>query len=203
MKILIGTGNKDKFAEIADILSELKMELLFAGDNPDLPDVIEDKETIRDNAIKKACELAGISGIYTLSDDTGLFVDALGGEPGVYSARFAGENCSYRDNREKLLHLLEGITERSASFRTVVALADTAGELLATTEGCVPGKITEQEIGVQGFGYDSIFFCSETGKTFGEMDADEKHLISHRGKAFRKMIAIIRELIEKEEMEAK
>jgi len=195
MKILIGTKNRDKFSEIREILSGLDFELLSAADFDDLPDVVEDKDTIEGNAIKKAEEMAMRSGMYVLADDTGLFVDALGGDPGVYSARYAGETCSYRDNRMKLLDEMTGITERNASFRTVVALADDKGKVLATVEGEVEGEIIFEEKGDKGFGYDSIFLCNETGKTFAEMSSDDKHKISHRGRAFKKMLTKIKELI--------
>ena len=194
MKILIGTKNRDKFSEIREILSGLDIELLSAADFDEFPDVVEDKDTIEGNAIKKAEEMATRSRMYVLADDTGLFVDALGGDPGVYSARYAGETCSYRDNRMKLLDEMTGITERNASFRTVVALADDIGKVLATVEGRVEGKIIFEEKGNKGFGYDSIFLCHETGKTFAEMSSDDKHKISHRGRAFKKMLTKIKEL---------
>jgi len=194
MKILIGTKNRDKFSEIREILSGLDFELLSAADFDEFPDVVEDKDTIEGNAIKKAEEMATRSRMYVLADDTGLFVDALGGDPGVYSARYAGETCSYRDNRMKLLDEMTGITERNASFRTVVALADDIGKVLATVEGRVEGKIIFEEKGNKGFGYDSIFLCHETGKTFAEMSSDDKHKISHRGRAFKKMLTKIKEL---------
>jgi len=115
MKILIGTKNRDKFSEIREILSDLDFELLSAADFDDLPDVVEDKDTIEGNAIKKAEEMALRSKMYVLADDTGLFVDALDGDPGVYSARYAGETCSYRDNRMKLLDEMTDIADRNAS----------------------------------------------------------------------------------------
>ena len=194
MKILIGTKNRDKFSEIREILSGLDFELLSAADFDEFPDVVEDKDTIEGNAIKKAEEMATRSRMYVLADDTGLFVDALGGDPGVYSARYAGETCSYRDNRMKLLDEMTGITERNASFRTVVALADDKGKVIATVEGEVEGEIIFEEKGDKGFGYDSIFLCHETGKTFAEMSSDDKHKISHRGRAFKKMLTKIKEL---------
>ncbi|MDP8220177.1 MAG: RdgB/HAM1 family non-canonical purine NTP pyrophosphatase [Candidatus Stygibacter frigidus] len=194
MKLLIGTKNRDKFSEIREILSGLAFELLSAADYDGLPDVVEDKDTIEGNAIKKAEEMAERSKMYVLADDTGLFVDALGGDPGVYSARYAGETCSYRDNRMKLLAEMTGITNRNASFRTVVALADSDGKVIATVEGRVEGEIIFEEKGDKGFGYDSIFLCHETGKTFAEMSSEKKHKISHRGRAFRKMTEKIKEL---------
>ncbi|MCF7913043.1 MAG: RdgB/HAM1 family non-canonical purine NTP pyrophosphatase [Candidatus Cloacimonetes bacterium] len=196
MQILIGTKNRDKFSEIREILSDLDLELVSAADLDQLPDVIEDRDTITGNAIKKAEEMAIRSAMYVLADDTGLFVEALSGAPGVYSARYAGEDCSYRDNRVKLLREMSGMQERNASFRTVVALANSDGEVIATAEGIVEGEIILEERGDNGFGYDSIFLCHETGKTFAEMGSEEKHKISHRGRAFRKMLTEIIKIIQ-------
>ncbi len=190
-KILLATRNKDKIAEIKEILKDLDIQLLTAYDFPKLPEVIEDRSTIAGNAIKKATESANFSGFPTLADDTGLFVNALNDAPGVYSARYAGENCSYKDNRLKLLQEMNNITEREAEFRTVVAFAF-PGKLIATAEGKVLGKITRKEIGANGFGYDAIFRAIETGKTFGEMTREEKEKISHRGRAFQKIIKVIK-----------
>jgi len=196
MKILIGTKNRDKYSEIREILSGLDFELLSAADFDNLPDVIEDRDTIAGNANKKAEEMALLAGMYVLADDTGLFVDALDGEPGVYSARYAGESCSYKDNRVKLLKEMTDIKERNACFRTVVALADAKGKVIASVEGKVDGEIIREERGDKGFGYDSIFLCHETGKTFAEMSSEEKHGISHRGRAFKKMMIKIKEIIQ-------
>lgn len=193
MKLLAGTKNADKYVEISEILIGLEVELVFAGDIADLPDVEEDKPTIEGNAVKKACEMAAVAGMYTIADDTGLFVDALAGAPGVYSARYAGENCSYKDNRDKLLVALSNPElSRTASFRTVVALADPEGKLVAIAEGRADGVITKEEHGDKGFGYDSIFYSQELKKTFAQMSSEEKHKISHRGRALSKMVDIIK-----------
>lgn len=181
MKIFIGSKNRDKIKEIKEILKGY--EILSLNEFPDAPDVIEDKDTIMGNAIKKACENAQFTGLLTAADDTGLFVRALDNQPGVYSARYAGEKCSYQDNRSKMLKEMSGKEDRYAEFRTVVALADKTG-LVATAEGIVPGQITTEEIGDSGFGYDSIFKVSETQKTYAQMSDTEKNQISHRAKAF-------------------
>lgn len=196
MKLLIGSKNPDKIAEIKEILADLPLKLLSAADISNLPDVIEDKDTIEDNARKKASEMAKNSGMYTLADDTGLFVESLGNMPGVYSARYAGENCSYRDNRKKLLKELQGSGLREACFKTVAALADPQGKILATVEGQIDGEITSKEIGDKGFGYDSIFYAYEVKKTFAEMTSEQKHQFSHRGRALRKMRDKLKKLIE-------
>ncbi len=190
MILLLATRNEDKVIEIKDILKDLDVEIISASQFPDMPDVIEDRDTIKENAIKKAIECAAFSGMLTLADDTGLFVEALNGKPGVHAARFAGENCSYKDNRDKMLNEMKGKTDRKAQFRTVVAFASPQ-ELIDTTQGKVDGTITESEIGTGGFGYDPIFRANETGKTFGEMSEKDKNKISHRGKAFRNMIPVI------------
>lgn len=181
MKIFIGSKNKDKIKEIKEILTEYKIVSLT--EFPNAPEVIEDKETIKDNAIKKAVENAQYTGLLTVADDTGLFVRALDNRPGVYSARYAGENCSYEDNRNKMLEEMQGLQDRYAEFRTVVALADKTG-LIAIATGIVPGEITKQEIGKSGFGYDPIFKVKETNKTYAQMSDSEKNQISHRAKAF-------------------
>jgi XTP/dITP diphosphohydrolase len=190
MKLLLATRNKDKVIEIKEILKDLEVEIISASQFPDMPDVIEDKDTIKGNSIKKATECAEYSNLLTIADDTGLFVDALNGKPGVYAARFAGEDCSYKDNRVKMLKEMKNVPKRKAQFRTVCALVSPDG-LIATTEGIVEGKITEEEFGNNGFGYDAIFKADETGKTFGEMTLIEKEKISHRSRAFNKMIPIL------------
>jgi len=195
LKLLISSRNKDKIQEIKSLLSGLEIEIFSSLDFPDLPEVIEDKSTIKENAVKKAEEIAALAGMLTLADDTGLFVDALNGEPGVRAARFAGENCTYRDNRLKMLSAMTGKVNRSARFKTVVALAS-PGKLLAIAEGVVEGVIAEKETGDLGFGYDSIFRANETGKTFGEMTEAEKSLISHRGRALRMIIPEMQKILE-------
>lgn len=192
-QIVIASRNKDKIIEIKEILAGLDFEFVPALDFPNLPDVIENKDTIAGNAIKKAMETSQNTGMLALADDTGFFVDALGGKPGVYAARYAGEVCSYKDNREKMLREMKGQNNRKAQFRTVVALASPTG-LIGTAEGKVEGTITLQDEGEGGFGYDPIFRADETGKTFGEMNNNDKNKISHRGRAFRNIIPILKEL---------
>ncbi|MCK5051976.1 MAG: RdgB/HAM1 family non-canonical purine NTP pyrophosphatase [Candidatus Cloacimonetes bacterium] len=194
MKLLLATRNEDKVIEIKEILKDLEVEIVSASQFPNMPDVIEDKDTIMGNSIKKATECAEFSKLLTIADDTGLFVAALDGKPGVYAARFAGEYCSYKDNRVKMLKEMKNVPNRNAQFRTVCALVSSDG-LIATTEGIVEGKITEEEFGNNGFGYDAIFRADETGRTFGEMTQAEKETISHRSRAFNKMIPIIKKYI--------
>jgi XTP/dITP diphosphohydrolase len=198
IKLLLATRNEDKVIEIKEILKDLDVEIISASQFPDMPDVIEDKDTIKGNSIKKATECAEYSNMLAIADDTGLFVDALDGKPGVYAARFAGENCTYKDNRVKMLDDMKGIENRNAQFRTVCALVSSDG-LIATTEGIVEGIITEEEIGDNGFGYDAIFRADDTGKTFGEMTLEDKETISHRSRAFKKMIPILTNFIKNKE----
>ncbi len=194
-RLLIASGNKDKIKEIKEILKDLDIEILSKDDVSDFPDVVEDEDTILGNATKKALEIAEKYDIYTLADDTGFFVEALDGKPGVYAARYAGENCSYQDNRKKLLSEMQGKQNRNAYFETVMVLAE-KGKVIAITTGKVKGKIAESERGNKGFGYDPLFIVDETGKTFAEMLPDEKNKISHRGKALKKMKEKITELID-------
>ncbi len=196
MKVLLGTHNPDKIREIRDILNGVE-GLELVTDAPGMPEVEEDGATIEDNAVKKATETARATGLPTLSDDTGLFVDALDGAPGAWAARYAGPDCTYQDNRHKLLRELAHVFDRTAYFRTVVALADTHG-LVNTAEGCVCCSITHDERGEGGFGYDSVFMADETGLTFGQMTDAEKHDISHRGRAFRAIIPILQAYIREE-----
>ncbi len=198
MDILLGTHNKDKVREIREIMSQIEgVRILSADDVLNVPDVIEDGDTIEANAIKKATEIAKATGYLTLSDDTGLFVDALDGAPGVMAARFAGEGCTYRDNRLKMLAEMQNKRNRSARFRTVVALASPKG-LIDTAPGAVEGVITSEERGENGFGYDAVFEAIETGMTFGEMGESAKHVISHRGRAFRNILPAIIKLIQQD-----
>nr|MDK2850472.1 XTP/dITP diphosphohydrolase [Candidatus Cloacimonadota bacterium] len=188
--LLLSTRNPDKVKELCDLLAPLEVAVHSLEAFPECPETIEDKDTIFGNAIKKACNGAAYSGMLCLADDTGLFIDALGGDPGVYSARWAGPDCSYQDNRRKVLLQLEGISDRRAYFRTAMALVDVSG-LISVVQGEVAGFITEIERGNAGFGYDSIFEVEGIGKTFAEMSDTDKNRISHRGLALNKIIPIL------------
>jgi len=190
VRILIASHNKDKIREIIEIIDDNSIEIV-SPEQIAIPDVIEDEETLLGNALKKARSIAEVVNIPTIADDTGLFVDALDGAPGVYSARYAGEECSYQDNRRKLLKelkMIENTELRTARFKTVVVLYFPTGEQV-TAEGVVEGYITTQERGDKGFGYDAVFQVKESGKTFAEMDEDEKNKISHRGLALNNLVA--------------
>ncbi|HEX2849085.1 MAG TPA: RdgB/HAM1 family non-canonical purine NTP pyrophosphatase [Acidimicrobiales bacterium] len=182
MRFVLATANPDKAAEIQAILGA-GIDLVPRPHTA--PDVVESGHTLEDNARLKAVALVEWTGEAAIADDTGLEVDALGGEPGVYSSRYAGEGASYADNVAKLLRELGDGAERRARFRTVaVARFPDGREVIA--DGVVEGAITRQARGDGGFGYDPVFAPDEGGgRTFAEMSADEKHAISHRGRAFR------------------
>lgn len=168
------------------LVAHLGIDVFSALDFPDLEEVEEDKPTLEGNALKKARYVNQQTGIPALSDDTGLEVETLYGAPGVYSARYAGENASYQDNVLKLLEALDGKENRAAQFRTVVALVD--GNQEWTFEGICKGKIIDEQKGKKGFGYDPIFMPDEFAETFAQMDSNIKNLISHRGKAVQKFM---------------
>ncbi len=184
--MVLATRNQDKVQEIRALLADLPLTFLSLTDFPDLPDVVEDGETCQENAAKKAKEIALGTGYWALADDTGLEVEALGGRPGVYAARYAGENATYTDNCEKLLKELQPISagQRGARFLTVMVLSDPTGQTEAV-EGELEGQITEQFYGSHGFGYDPVFYVPTVSKTLAEMTLQEKNEISHRGHALR------------------
>ena len=185
MKLVFATRNAHKLEEIRNIFEIKGMQVLSAFDFPEVPDVVEDGDTLEANAIKKAVEIATATGCWALADDSGLEVDALDGAPGVYSARYAGEPCSYEANNEKLLRELEGESDRAARFRTVIALSDPGGSV-QTVAGECPGVIIAEQRGANGFGYDPLFVPDGCTQTFAELDADVKNRISHRARALRK-----------------
>ena len=186
LQLVCASANPDKVAEIAAILGDA-VELLPRP--ADLPDVVEDADTLEGNARLKAVAICQASGQASVADDTGLEVLALGGAPGVYAARYAGEGCSYADNRRKLLRELAGTTDRRAQFRTVALVRWPDGSELAV-DGVCPGTISEVECGGRGFGYDAVFIPDEgDGRTFAEMTDAEKNDLSHRGRAFRNLLA--------------
>ena len=187
MKLIIATRNPHKLKEISTIFKLPNLDVGSALDYPDIPDVVEDGATLEENAVKKAVMLAVATGSWALADDTGLEVGALEGAPGVYSARYAGEDVSYSDNNAKLLSELENHADRGARFRTVVALSSPSGRA-QYVEGVCPGVIGRALSGEKGFGYDPLFIPDGFEATYAEMTADEKNRISHRGRALQKAI---------------
>ena len=191
MQLLLATRNRDKLRELAAMVQDLPLEVISLVDMPGLPAVVEDGASVRDNAIKKAVQTARMAKKLTLADDTGLEVDALKGEPGVRSARFAGDDATYHENNKKLLKLLEGVVyeKRTARFRCVVAIAD-ENALYDCVEGICNGTILEAERGGSGFGYDPLFLADSQTKTFAELSPEVKNRISHRAKAMQKAWAV-------------
>jgi XTP/dITP diphosphohydrolase len=192
MQLLVASRNKHKLKELTALLQDLPLEAVPASEIRGLSEIVEDGATIRDNAIKKAVETARVAKKLTLADDTGLEVDALKGEPGVRSARFAGEDATYHENNKKLLKQLEGVSydKRTARFRCVVAIADEKG-LCDCVEGICNGTILEAERGGGGFGYDPLFIADGQTKTFAEISPEVKNRISHRAKAMQKAWAVL------------
>jgi XTP/dITP diphosphohydrolase len=188
LRLVCASANPDKVAEIEAILADAA-DLLPRP--PGVPDVVEDADTLEGNARLKAVAICEASGEAAVADDTGLEVAALGGEPGVHTGRYAGDDATYADNRARLLRELDGAVDRRAAFRTVVLVrTPDGGEVVV--DGVCPGTITTAERGDRGFGYDSLFVPDEgDGRTFAEMSDDEKHAISHRGRAFRNLLAAL------------
>lgn len=186
-KLILASRNEHKIKELRETLSDLDIELRSALEFEKLGEVEEDKLTLKGNALKKARYVFEATGRPALADDTGLEVEALDGRPGVFSARYAGINASYRDNTEKLLEELAGVDEqnRGARFRTVVACIDEEGSE-HFFEGICRGKILSNPQGDKGFGYDPVFQPEGYEQTFAQLDSKEKNKISHRGRAIRK-----------------
>lgn len=186
--LVCASANPDKVVEIADVLAALPGRVELLPRPADVPDVVEDADTLEGNARLKARAIRDATGLPAVADDTGLEVAALGGAPGVHSARYAGEGCTYADNRAELLGALEGVADRRARFRTVVLVAWPDGHELAV-EGVCDGTITTREAGERGFGYDAVFAPDEAdGRTFAEMSLGEKQAISHRARALRALL---------------
>ena len=181
MRVVLATANPDKAVEIGSVLKGFDVVPRPAG----VPDVEETEETLEGNAVLKAAAICSATGEVAVADDTGLEVEALGGRPGVYSARYAGPNATYSDNVSQLLSELEGVSDRRARFRTVAVARFPDGEEVVV-EGVVDGTILGAPRGSGGFGYDSVFAPDGSdGRTFAEMSTEEKNRVSHRGRAFR------------------
>ena len=195
MKIVLATHNKGKMEEMSAILSHLPIQILTLDSFPEIGDIPEPGETLKENAFIKAETVHELTGLPALADDTGLEVDALDGAPGVYSARYAGEKATFDDNCMKMLKELDGIPmgERTARFRTVISFVKS--EVKLWTEGVVEGVILDRKQGDGGFGYDPIFYYPNLKKTFAELKKGEKNNISHRGKALRKFSQILEKRI--------
>ena len=187
MKLAIATNNAHKLSEIRAILGDSFEQLLSLKDLGIDVDVEETGTTLEENALLKARTICKLCKLPTLADDTGLMVDALDGAPGVYSARYAGEAHNDANNRALLLKNLEGKTSRRAHFSTVIAICYPNGDFI-TANGRVEGSILHEERGSEGFGYDSLFYSDELGKTFAQATPEEKNSVSHRGRALHAML---------------
>lgn len=185
--LVIATGNPGKITEIQELLTGFPIEIKSLADFGPIPEVAEDGETFDENAYKKASFTAKILGIPALADDSGLMVEALGGAPGVLSARYAGENATDAQRVAKLLKAMQGQSHRKAAFECVISIAVPSGPAL-TYEARCEGLIAEQPTGQSGFGYDPLFFYPPLNKTFGQMTIAEKSQVSHRGKALQELI---------------
>lgn len=195
-RIIFATTNEGKMKEIRMILGDLGVEILSLKDAGIQADIIEDGKTFEENAIIKASAIQKISGGIVLADDSGLEVDYIGGEPGIYSARYMGEDTSYDIKNQNIIDRLKDAegSERSARFVCAIAAAFPDGSI-KTTRAVIEGRIGYEICGEGGFGYDPIFYIPELGKTSAEISADEKNQISHRGKALREMKEVIRKMM--------
>lgn len=184
LRILVATKNRNKMREISEILSDLSLDLVSLDAFPDYHPSEEDGKTFEENALKKALSAWRALGFATIAEDSGLEVDALGGAPGIISARFAGPKATYADNNRKLLDLLKGVPpgKRRARFVCVAVLVTKSGKIVLN-RGEIEGEITEEPRGSNGFGYDPVFHLPSFGKTVAELDDKTKNAISHRAKA--------------------
>ncbi|MGO9120328.1 MAG: XTP/dITP diphosphatase [Desulfomonilaceae bacterium] len=194
-RLLIATKNKGKIREIRALLKDIPIILLPLSSFPHLPDVLEDGETFRENALKKARIIAHSSGIVTLADDSGLCIDALDGRPGVLSARYAGQEATDAEKCARILKEMEQVPERlrTATFVCIIALVTPQGEEIVF-KGTCEGIITHEIRGAAGFGYDPIFYYPGSGCTFAEMDSEAKNRVSHRGRALHEFRNYLEEL---------
>ncbi|MBF7097256.1 XTP/dITP diphosphatase [Alkalibacter mobilis] len=199
MKIVVATGNEHKKIEIADILGLERFDFATMKEEGILIDIVEDGGTFEENALIKAREVRKHTIHAVLADDSGLEVDALDGAPGIYSARFAGENASDEENNQKLLELMKDVPsdKRSGRFVCVIAFIDEGGREYVFRGEC-PGKILESQRGEGGFGYDPLFYVESKGKTFAQLDGGEKNSISHRAVALKDAKEIIVKISEEE-----
>jgi XTP/dITP diphosphohydrolase len=191
-KIVLASRNKHKLTELRLFLSGLPFEVVSLEDFPDVPSLVEDGTTFRDNALKKAYQVFRQTNVMSLADDSGIEVFFLNGQPGVYSARYAGTRVNDDANNQKLLSDMKGVAprRRGAQFRAVLALVGKGIE--KTTEGICPGSIAESPRGTNGFGYDPLFIPMGFARTYAELIAEEKNRISHRSRAFEKMRDILK-----------
>ena len=193
MEVIVATRNKGKIREIREALKGLGLRIYPLSNFPNVPEVEEDGKSFTENALKKARFYSKHFGKLTIADDSGLEVDSLKGQPGVHSARYAGERASGQENNQKLLREMQDvpISKRGARFKCIIAVVSPDGRE-AFAEGACKGRIGFKEKGKKGFGYDPLFILPNDGKTMAELSLEAKNRISHRGKALRKIIKIIK-----------
>ena len=202
-RVILASKNRGKLLEVRSILSDLEVEVVGLEEFPEIPEVVEDRESFLENARKKSEVISKLTGELVIADDSGLEVDALGGRPGVRSARYARDGASDEENNLKLLQEMRGIplADRKARFRCVMVLSSPDGRWWAT-EGIWEGTIAEEPRGSGGFGYDPVFFLPELGKTVAELTSEEKNSMSHRAKALESMKKLLKALLSEEKREA-
>jgi len=195
-ELVLATRNRHKGEELAALLGDLGIRIRTLDEFPEAPEVIEDGATCEANAVKKARAIAEAIGLPAVADDTGLEVDALGGRPGIFAARFAGEGATYEDNCRKLLRELSGVPRerRTARFITVAAMAF-PGDGVQVARGVLEGLIAEAATGSHGFGYDPIFLVPELGKTLAQLSPEQKNRVSHRAKAFGQVRIMLQDTV--------
>ena len=192
MKLIFATGNENKMREIREILAGRGYEILSMNEAGIDVDVVEDGKTFAENALIKARAISKIAGELVLADDSGLEIDALGGEPGIYSARYMGHETSYTEKNNNLISRLEGVPDEKRTARFVCAMAAVFPDgREETVVGTMEGRIGYEIAGENGFGYDPIFYLPEYGKTSAEISPEEKNAISHRGKALRAIAELL------------
>ncbi len=196
-ELLVATRNKKKLKEIKELLQDLDLTITSLADYPDLPMIEEDGKTFAENAIKKAATIALYTKKLTMGEDSGIEIKALNNRPGVFSARYSGDNATDKKNNAKLLKELKGIpsAKRQARYRCLVALVDRHG-IVDVVRGSCSGLIATKERGTNGFGYDPLFVIPRYGKTFGELPCEIKANISHRARAFKKIKKVIQKYFE-------
>lgn len=195
-KLVLASTNKGKVLEFRELFAELPLDLLSLADFSGISEIEEDGNTFAENALIKARAVANYTGELTLADDSGLEVDALNGEPGVYSARYGQPGWNDRDRYQFLLEKLQGVPseKKTARFRCAIALVDPQNNRIEQVDGTVEGVILDSPRGDHGFGYDPVFIIPELGKTIAELTGEEKNRFSHRGRAVQKMIPLLKEL---------
>ena len=187
-RLVLATFNRDKVRELRQLLAALPVEVVGLYEIPGANAAPEAGQTVKENALEKARAAYDLTGDSAIADDTALEVDALGGKPGIYAARFAGPGATYSDNVRRLLELMEGRPERTARFRTACVACMTDGREI-DAEGVLEGRITAGPRGQEGFGYDPVFEVESTGRTLAEMTPAEKNEVSHRARALKALVA--------------